>query len=85
MMYDDEVFAGRFRLQLIMLEVCELIGLSGLFYAHVVHEIAVAKITTEFYQYRTVKRDLIRLNSIICRVQSTRCAMMTLSLIDSVI
>ena len=50
MMYDAEVFAGRFRLQLIMLEMFVLIGLSGLFHAHIVHEIAVAKITAEFYR-----------------------------------
>ena len=50
MMYDDEVFAGRYRFQLIMLEMCVLIGLSRLFNAHIVYEIAIAKITAEFYR-----------------------------------
>ena len=48
MMYDDAVFADRFRFQLIMLEMVVLIGLSRLFHAHIVYEITTAKITAEF-------------------------------------
>ena len=50
MVHDDEVFADRFRFQLIMLEMLVLIGLSRLFHAHIANEIAIAKITAEFYR-----------------------------------
>ena len=49
MMYDDDVLTDRFRFQLSMLEMCVLIDLCRLFHADVVYEIAIAKITSEFY------------------------------------
>ena len=49
-MYDDEVFADRFRFQLLMLEMRLLIGLSRLLHAHIVLEIAIAKITAELFR-----------------------------------
>ena len=47
-MYDDEVFADRFRFQLTTFEMCVLIGLSRPYHAHIVQELATAKITAEF-------------------------------------
>ena len=41
MMYDDAVYAGRFRYQLTMCEVFILIGLSLLLDTHVAYEIAI--------------------------------------------
>ena len=37
-MYDDAVFAGRFRYQLTMFEVCILIGLSLRFDTHIAYK-----------------------------------------------
>ena len=45
-MYDDIVFANRFRYQLNMFEVCVLIWLSRLQYTHIAYEIVIQKITT---------------------------------------
>ena len=45
-MYDDAVFADRFRYQWAMFEECILIGLSRLFDTHVAYEIVTQKITT---------------------------------------
>ena len=45
--YDDEVFADRFRYQLNMFEHRVLVRLSRLLHAHMAYEIAVAKITAE--------------------------------------
>ena len=41
MMYDDIVFADRFRYQLTMFEVYVLIWLSGLLYTHIAYEIVI--------------------------------------------
>ena len=46
-MYDDEVFADRFRYQLTMFEFRVLVRLSRLIRAHIAYEIVVAKITAE--------------------------------------
>ena len=46
-MYDDEVFADRFRFQMIIFEMCIPIGLSRPFHAHIVYEIAIAQVTAE--------------------------------------
>ena len=40
-MYDDPVFADRFRYRLTMFEVCILIGLSRLLKTHVAYETAI--------------------------------------------
>ena len=45
--YDDEVFADRFRYELIMFEIRLLVRLSRLLHVHIPYEIAVAKMTTE--------------------------------------
>ena len=45
--YDDEVFADRFRYQMNMVHMRVLIRLSGLVHAHIAYEIAVSKITAD--------------------------------------
>ena len=45
-MYDDAVYAGRFRYQMAMFEVRILIWLSRLLDTHIAYEIAIYKITT---------------------------------------
>ena len=50
-MYDNEVFADRFRLQLTIIEMCVLIGLYQLFHTQIVYEIAMTKITEEFCEF----------------------------------
>ena len=45
-MYDDAVYADRFRYQLTMFEVFILIGLFRLLDTHVAYEIAIQKITS---------------------------------------
>ena len=45
-MYDDGVYADRFRYQLTMFEVFILIWLSRLLDTHVAYDIAIQKITT---------------------------------------
>ena len=42
-MYDDEIFADRFRYQLAMLEIPLLVRLSRLLHAHIAYEVAVPK------------------------------------------
>ena len=46
-MYDEQDFAGRFRLQLAMIGMLVLIGLSRLVHTRVAYEIAIAKIIAE--------------------------------------
>ena len=45
--YNDKVFADRFRNELAMFDDGVLVRLSRLLRAHIAYEIAVAKITTE--------------------------------------
>ena len=45
-MYDDDVFAGRFRYQLVMFEMRILIILSRILHGHIACEIVIPKITT---------------------------------------
>ena len=47
-MYDDEVFADPFGLQLTMFEISILIGISPLLLAHIGYEIVVSKISTGY-------------------------------------
>ena len=61
-MYDDEVFADRFRLQL---TIVEMQGLSGHFHAHIVYEIAVAQSPQNSAEFPIVQHHLIRLKSIV--------------------
>ena len=62
-----------------------LIGLSWLFHAHIAYEVDNAKIIAAFFRISCCLNDFIRLNSIGCHVQTTRCTMMRFSLIDSAI
>ena len=82
-MYDDAVFADRFRYQLTMFGIRVLIGLSRFLHAHVAYEIDTAKIIAAFGRISYCLHDLIRLNSIVCHVQTTRSTMMWLWMIDS--
>ena len=85
MMYDDARFADQFRYQFTMFGNRLLIGLSRLLHAHIAYEVDTAKIIAAFCRISYCLYDLIRLNSIACRVQTTKYTMMQFSLIDSVI
>ena len=82
-MYDDAVFADRFRYQLTMFEILVLIGLSRLLHAHIAYETDTGKIIAAFCRISYCLHDFIRLNPIVCHVQTTRCTMMWFSMIDS--
>ena len=62
-----------------------LIGLSRLLHAHIAYEIDIAKIIAAFIRISHFFHDLICLNSVACHVETTRCTMMRISLIDSAI
>ena len=62
-----------------------LIGLSRLVHAHIAYEIDSAKIIAAFSRICYCLYDFLRLNSIACRVQATRCTVMQFSLVVSVI
>ena len=70
------VFADQFRYKLTMFGIRELIELTRLLHAHIAYEIDTAKIIAAFCEILYCLYDLIRLNSIACRVQTTRCTMM---------
>ena len=82
MMYDDVVLAARFRYQSTMYGIRVLIGLFRLVYAHIAYEIDTSKIIAEFCRIFYCLYDLIRLNSIACRIQTTGCTMIWFSLLD---
>ena len=84
-MYDDVVFADRFRYSLAMLWNRLLIGLSRLLHANIAYEIDTAKIITAFFRISYCFYDFIWLNSIPCRVQTTRYTIVWFSLLDSVV
>ena len=84
-MYDDGVFANRFHYQLTMFGIRVLIWLSRFFHAHVAYVIDTNKIIAAFFRISYCLLDLIRLNSIVCHVQTTRYTMMRISLVDSAI
>ena len=79
--YNDEVFADRFRYQLIMFEIRLLVRLSRLLHADIACEVAVAKSPPKYVEFSIVLHDLKRLYSIFCRVQATRYTMIIFSLI----
>ena len=64
-------FADRFRYPLAVFGIRVLIGLSRLLLAHIAYEIDTSKIIAEFWWISYCLYDLIRLNSIACRVQTT--------------
>ena len=82
-MYDDAVCADRFQYQLTMFGIGVLIGLSRLLRAHIACKIDTFKIIAAFFRISYCSHDLIRLNLIICLVQTTRCTMMLFPLFDS--
>ena len=84
-MYDDAVFADRFRYELAMFWIRVLTGLSRHLHAHVGCEIDTAKIIAAFCLISYCLHDFIRLNSIVCHDQRARCTLMSFSMIDSVI
>ena len=71
-MYDDVVFADRFRYPLTMFGNRILTVLSGLLHAHIEHEIDTAKNIAACTRISYCLHDFIRLNSIAYRVQTTR-------------
>ena len=85
MIYDDAVFADRFRYQLTMFGIGVLIGLSRLIHTHIACEIDTAKITAAIFRISYRLHDLIRLTLIVCHVRTTKCTMMRFSQIDSAI
>ena len=82
-MYDDAVFADRFSYQLTMFRIWVLIDLSRLLHSLIAYEIDTANIIAAFCRIYCCLRDLIRLNSFVCHVQTTWCTMMWFSIIDS--
>ena len=61
-MYDDGVFAIRFRYQVAMFEIRVLIWISRLLHAHIAYEIDTAKIIAAFFRISYCLLDLKRLN-----------------------
>ena len=82
-LYYDAVFVDRFHCQLNMFGIRVLIDLAPHFYAPIAYEIDNVKIIAAFCRISYCLNDLIRLNSIVCHVQTTRCTMMWFSVIDS--
>ena len=82
-MNDDVVIAVRFRYQSAMCDIRVLIGLYRLVHAHIAYEIDTSKIIAEFCRLSHCLYDLIRLNSIACRVQTITCTMIWFSPFDS--
>ena len=84
-MYGDAVFAIRFRYQLAMFGIGVLIWLSRFFHAHIAYVIDTDKIIAAFFRISYCLLDLLRKNSIVRHVPTTRYTMMRISLIDSAI
>ena len=84
-MNDDVVFADRFRYPLTMFGNRVLIGISQLLHADIAYEIDTAKKIAACCPISYCLHDLVRLNSINCRVQTTRRMMVLFPLFDSVI
>ena len=81
-MNDDAVFANRFHYQLTMFGIGILILLSWLLHAHIACITGGSKIIAAFRRISYCLHDLIRLNSIVGYVQTTRCTMICFSMID---
>ena len=82
-MYDDAVFANRFHYQSTMFGIRLLLWLSWLLHAHIAYITDGAKIIAAFCRISYCLHDLMRLNSIVGYVQTTRCTMIWFSMIDS--
>ena len=81
-MYEDAVFADRFRYQLIMFGISVLIGLSRLIHTHIACEIDNAKITAAIFRISYRLHDFMRLTLIVSHVQTIKCTMMRFSQVD---
>ena len=75
-MYDDAVLAERFRYQLTMFGIREVIGLSRLVHTNIAYEIVTTKIIAAFFRISYCLHDLMRMNSIVCHVKRARCMML---------
>ena len=82
-MYDDAVFADRFRSQFTMFVIRELVGLFGLLHPHIAYEIYTATIFAAFFLISYWLHDLILFHSIVCHVQRARCTMRRFLIINS--
>ena len=82
-MYDDALFANRLHYQLTMFGIRVLIWLFRFFHAHIAYVIDTDKITAAFFRISYCLLDLIRLNSIVGCVQTTKCTMIWFSMIHS--
>ena len=69
-------FADRIRYRLTMFWNGVLIGISRLRHAHIAYDLDTAKIIAAFCRISYCLHDILRLNSIACRFQTTRCMMM---------
>ena len=83
MIYHDADFADRFRYQLAMFGIRVFIWQSWLLHAHIVYKTDGAKNIAAFCRISYCLHDLIRLNSIVGYVETTRCTMIWFSIIDS--
>ena len=81
--HDDADFADRFRYQLAMFGIRVFIWLSWFLHAHIAYITDDAKIIAASCPISYCLHDLIRLNSIVGYVQTTRCTMIWFSVIDS--
>ena len=82
-MYDDAVFANRFHYELTMFGIRVLIWLSRFLHGHIAYVIDTDKIIAAFFRISYCLLALIRLNSIVGYVQTTRYTMIWFSMIDS--
>ena len=82
-MYDNVVFAYRFRCQLTVFGIRVLICLYRLLHARIAYEIDTPKIIAASCRISYWLHDLIRLNSIVCHAQTTTCTMMRFTPFDS--
>ena len=80
--YADAIFADRIRYQLTMFRFGLLSSLSRFLHVHIAYETDSAKVIA-FCRNSYCLPDSIRLNSIVCNVQTTWCTMMWFSPIDS--
>ena len=81
-MYDDAVFADRFRYQLTMFGIQEMIGRYRFLHAHIAYDTDTSKIIEAFCRISYRLHDLIRLKTIVFHFETKRCTMIWFSLID---
>ena len=81
--YDDADFADRFRYPLAMFVMRVLILLSWVLHAHIAYVTDCAKIIAAFSRISYCLHDFKRMNWIVDDVQTTRCTMIWVSIVDS--